>query len=225
MAESPLDRLKRLAVEKKAAVVPVAQPVVSEESKNDRLGSVQKTNAAIGINAEVNDRAAEGTEPRETATLSSSETSASESGTTEQSRAVCESTGTTVANGNQLSQTDSPAIVLSTQASSEVEVLGNSSTTNEPANISNHPLAMQFAELESALLATDPEFKTILRQIHKHLGNEPELVTQMTEREIQMVVQGLIVFANAEVVAPAKAKSEKAKIAAAKKVVISADDL
>jgi TolA C-terminal. len=84
---------------------------------------------------------------------------------------------------------------------------------------------MQFAELEAALLAQQPEFKTILRQIHRHLGQEPELVTKMTEQEIQLIVSGLVVFANAEIVAPAVAKSTKAKIAAAKKVPISADDL
>ena len=95
----------------------------------------------------------------------------------------------------------------------------------EPVATSDHPLAMQFAELEQALLAQQPEFKTILRQIHRHLGQEPELVTQMTEQEIQLIVSGLVVFANAEIVAPAAEKSAKAKIAAAKKQPISADDL
>lgn len=90
---------------------------------------------------------------------------------------------------------------------------------------STHPLAMAFAELEAGLLARDPEFKTKLRDIHRHLGREPELVTQMTEAEIALIVTGMVVFANAEIVEPAAKKAGKAAVKAASKVVISADDL
>lgn len=88
---------------------------------------------------------------------------------------------------------------------------------------SSHPLAMQFAELEAALLTADPTFKTTLRDVHRHLGKDPELVTLMTEEEVAMIVKGLVVFANAEVVEPAKAKAVKAASKALKN--ISADDL
>lgn len=90
---------------------------------------------------------------------------------------------------------------------------------------SDHPLSMQFAEMEQALLAADPTFKTILRDVHRQLGNDPELVTMMTEDEIQLVVRGLIVHAKAEIIEPAKAKTVKKEVAAAKKKVIGADDL
>lgn len=100
---------------------------------------------------------------------------------------------------------------------------GGSSSTNFPAapsarSASNHPLAMQFAELEQGILARDPQFKTILRDIHRQLGTEPELVTQMTEAEIALVVQGLVQRAQEEIVTPAATK-------AAKKKVITVDDL
>lgn len=88
-----------------------------------------------------------------------------------------------------------------------------------------HPLTMQFMELEQALDSMDAGFKTKLRDIHRHLGKDPDLVTQMTEAEIALVVKGLVIFANAEIVEPAKAKTVKAATAAAKKKVISADDL
>lgn len=88
---------------------------------------------------------------------------------------------------------------------------------------SSHPLAMQFAELEAALLTADPTFKTTLRDVHRHLGKDPELVTLMTEEEVEMIVKGLVVFANAEVVEPAKAKAVKTAAKALKN--ISADDL
>lgn len=99
----------------------------------------------------------------------------------------------------------------------------DSSSTNFPAapparSASNHPLAMQFAELEQGILARDPQFKTILRDIHRQLGTEPELVTQMTEAEIALVVQGLVQRAQEEIVTPAATK-------AAKKKVITVDDL
>lgn len=88
-----------------------------------------------------------------------------------------------------------------------------------------HPLTMQFMELEQALDSTDASFKVKLRDIHRHLGKDPDLVTQMTEAEIALIVKGLVIFANAEIVEPAKAKTVKAATAAAKKKVISADDL
>jgi hypothetical protein len=47
----------------------------------------------------------------------------------------------------------------------------------------------------------------------------------MTEEEVAMIVGGLVLFANTEIVEPAKAKGVKKAVAAAKKIVISADDL
>jgi hypothetical protein len=208
MAESPLDRLKRLAAEKKlaAAAQPVAPVVnvqaetasaeggasvavvvISEEPNNEseRVGSVTNRNSqAVVLNSE----------PRQLSVQPDVLGSESGSIPTEMG--------------------------LSAEPSSQLD-----SANSGSSNLSTHPLAMQFAELEAALLAQQPEFKTILRQIHRHLGQEPELVTKMTEQEIQLIVSGLVVFANAEIVAPAVAKSTKAKIAAAKKVPISADDL
>lgn len=103
--------------------------------------------------------------------------------------------------------------------------LAATATTADSKPQSTHPLAMAFAELEAGLLARDPEFKTKLRDIHRHLGREPELVTQMTEAEIALIVTGMVVFANAEIVEPAAKKAGKAAVKAASKVVISADDL
>lgn len=102
---------------------------------------------------------------------------------------------------------------------------GTELATSNSGNRTDHPLAMKFAELEETLLARDPQFKVILRDIHRHLGQDAELVTQMTEEEIAMVVTGLVLFANTEIVEVAKAKSVKKAVAEAKKKVISADDL
>lgn len=174
MAESPLDRLKRLAAEKAKVVQPV--PVAQAETAS----------AEGGASVPVTEEPSVGIVETKLAVLSM-----------------------------QLAVVDQ-----------EVKKELAAEVIPEPtASTSNHPLAMEFAELEAALLSNQPEFKTILRQIHRHLGQEPELVTQMTEEEIRVIVSGMIVFANAEIVAPAAAKTAKAKIAAAKKQVISADDL
>jgi hypothetical protein len=199
MAESPLDRLKRLALEKKAAQ---AQPVVSSGNKEEVSNDDSAGNAPRAV--------------EESQLQTTGEDSVR--GNTDGSSQELHQPTPNGQGGTEVSVSAQPASEPSPVNSAPVPVA-------QPVPTSNHPLAMQFAELEAALLAQDPEFKTKLREIHRHLGQEPELVTQMTEQEIQMVVSGLVVFANAEIVAPAAEKTAKAKIKAAAKVVISADDL
>ena len=125
--------------------------------------------------------------------------------------------------GQGNSETVHDPVSLETELVSTTDPVGSQSLPVAAA--SNHPLAMQFLELEQALDSTDASFKVKLRDIHRHLGKDPDLVTQMTEAEIALVVKGLVIFANGEIVEPAKAKTVKAATAAAKKKVISADDL
>lgn len=230
MAESALDRLKRLAAEKKAQA---AQPV--------------QASAEGGATSDTQETKSVGLAETKVAILSMQLSAVNKQVTEElkhvnqQARPAVNGTGRSSTEVGETSNRTEPEVLESvasegvasaaTSAGGKQELVVNSSSdpvsTGQCSTIgtSSHPLAMQFAELEQALLAKDPEFKNILRQIHRHLGQEPELVTQMTEEEIQMVVSGLVVFANAEIVAPAAAKTAKAKIAAAKKQPISADDL
>lgn len=191
MAESPLQKLQRLAREKKAAEASAAAsaPVVSEEKKDGLVDDSVSVTADAG-SANVQE-------------------------------------GPAASGGGRDSDGQSSNLVTTVPASSTGS---NSSTTNFPAapparSASNHPLAMQLAELEQGILARDPQFKTILRDIHRHLGSEPELVTQMTEAEVALVVQGLVQRAQEEIVAPAAAKSAKAAVRAAGKKTITVDDL
>jgi hypothetical protein len=85
----------------------------------------------------------------------------------------------------------------------------------------DHPLKMQLAELEQALLEKLPEFRTILRDIHSKLRTDPDCVTAMSEEEIGILVEGLIHHANVEVIAPASVKAAKK----AAKTPVSASDL
>lgn len=203
MAESLAERLKRIAAEKKAAreagqASPVVAPI-TEVTSDDRLEPVREEDNSGGEEPGITCST-----PGNSATVGTeSEVSGSPAGI---ERTVGEATG------------------LAVQGSGEVEA-GSGNSVSSSGSSSDHPLAMKFAELEETLLARDPQFKVILRDIHRHLGQDAELVTQMTEEEIAMVVTGLVLFANTEIVEVAKAKSVKKAVAEAKKKVISADDL
>ena len=228
MAESPIERLKRLAREKKEAAASVTQSVVTPVANpaTGEAGALAAVDAQLAKlvldpevfveNSEANlelrfKLAAEKLNVHEQPDVSSasSQTSAGEA-----------SSGTDVAivQGTASSEVGKDTLAEDTPGDTSVLSTG-------PVGRSNHPLAMEFAEMEAALLSKDPNFKMILRQIHRHLATDPDLVTQMTEEETQAVVSGLVVIANAEVVEPAKAKTVKAAVAKAKKVTISVDDL
>lgn len=196
MAETLAEKLKRLAAEKKAlaaAATVNVQPaeVTKSEEKSDGNNSVLQVRGT-------------GTET-----------------TPENSAESCAASGDSQA-AQELAPVETGSVVCVSDAvgNHSESVSGEVTTTLQPTP-SNHPLKLQFAEMEQALLTTDPSFKTILRDIHRHLGTDPDLVTQMTEEEVALVVRGLVTFANAEIVAPAKAKAVKA----ASKKAISADDL
>lgn len=189
MAESPIEKLKRLAREKKEQAVKMevakTQPVIEEEVKDESasttLETIQVKDGEIG-------------------------------------------TGVVVQEGS--SGELSTSANIDEKETIQLEDASLNITTGElTPTPSNHPLAMEFAELESMLLSADPQFRFQLRNVHRHLGKEPELVTMMTEEEIQRVVRGLKELANSEIVEPAKTKAVKKATNEMKKKVISADDL
>ena len=210
MAESPIERLKRLAREKKEAAASVTQPVVAPVA-NPATGEAGALAAVDAQLAALSKQVEETSHVHEQPDVSSA---------TSQTGAGEESSGTDVAIVQGSASSEVGQDTLAESASGDTGVLSTGD-----ASRSNHPLAMEFAEMEAALLSKDPNFKMILRQIHRHLATDPDLVTQMSEEEIQSVVSGLVVIANAEVVEPAKAKTVKAAVAKAKKVTISVDDL
>jgi hypothetical protein len=230
MAESLAERLKRIAAEKKAAAAKVTEPV-AEVSSDDRLEPVREGEVAgaadITTSADTdNSPVGTGGDSATVETGCGSET-ASQSDRTKVSLESDPTAGESASSNEGLESGHAVPVGSDSQASSSLEVLDNSELVDSTRVdvLPEHPLAMQFAELEAALLARDPTFKTILRQVHQHLGKDPELVTMMTEEEVAMIVGGLVLFANTEIVEPAKAKGVKKAVAAAKKVVISADDL
>lgn len=240
MAESLADRLRRIAAEKKAAAAKVAEPVAEVISDDKHgLGEVRtgsggqqasSTAEESGVIAEASNGA---TESRESGTLTTSSSSSSDTSnecTVTGSLEPSGETGETYIQPEGLGSGSGEGASINTEVSGEVasSLVSEQPTSTDITELttsSEHPLAMQFAELEAALLARDPEFKLILRQVHQHLGKDVELVTMMTEEEVALVVGGLVLFANTEIVEPAKAKGVKKAVAAAKKQVISADDL
>lgn len=69
--------------------------------------------------------------------------------------------------------------------------------------------------LQTALLSSHPTIPTLLRDIHTHLRTDPEIVTLMTEDEINIIVQGLQKQTNtviaAQVLKPKSALSKALK--------------
>jgi len=82
----------------------------------------------------------------------------------------------------------------------------------------------KLAELEQAMLTKHPSMPVLLRTIHQQLRKDPELVTIISEEEIGLIVNGLKIQTNTEIVMasdkPAAKKAAK-KAAAA----IGFDDL
>ena len=79
----------------------------------------------------------------------------------------------------------------------------------------NLEIKSKLDELEQALLEQHPSMPTLLRDIHKTLKAQPEIVTLMSEEEIAIVVRGLEKQTNSQLVAatlkPTKAKKESMK--------------
>lgn len=208
MAESPIEKLKRLAREKKEKAAS-AQPVIGTPEFVELVTENSEANLemrfALALEKIKN-------EPASTA-LETIQVKDGETGARTEVRTL----------GNGV-----PEECIDKRSEETVQLEDaslNSSTGELTPTPSNHPLAMEFAELEAMMLSADPQFRFQLRNVHRHLGKEPELVTMMTEEEIQRVVRGLVELANSEIVEPAKAKSVKKATAELKKKVISADDL
>lgn len=81
------------------------------------------------------------------------------------------------------------------------------SSTNQAYEIKE-----KLAQLENALLTGTPTMPTLLRDIHRNLGQDPELVTMLTEEEASILVRGLKKQTNTEI-ATAAIKGSKSKAA------------
>jgi hypothetical protein len=113
--------------------------------------------------------------------------------------------------------------------SSEVSVPAPVQTVAQVAEIPkqpavDHPIKMQLAELEAALNQKQPEFKTILRDIHTKLRQDPAIVTLLSDEEIGGILDGLKHHAQVEIIAP-KAKKTASKETKAKLANLDAGDL
>lgn len=88
----------------------------------------------------------------------------------------------------------------------------------------DHPIRMQLAELEAALNDKQPGFKTILRDIHTKLRQDPAIVTLLSDEEIGQILAGLKQHAQVEIIAP-KEKKTASKEQKARVANMTADDL
>lgn len=52
-------------------------------------------------------------------------------------------------------------------------------------------ISIKIAELDEALKAITPRMPTLLREIHRNLQQDPEIVTLLTPAEVAIIVKGL----------------------------------
>lgn len=195
---SALERLKQLAQEKKAneSTVPSnsPDPVVDSNSSVH----VEETNHASDTSGTVH------------LAVSPDSSSGSDSPSCDGKELASESTGQCGASnsGNEA--------VPSSPDNSSVDIQRSS-----PSLADDHPIIMKLAELEQALLESLPDFRTILRDIHAKLRQDPMIVTAMSPEQVGVVVRGLMHHAQVEVLAPKAVKASKK----AAKTPINAGDL
>jgi len=64
----------------------------------------------------------------------------------------------------------------------------------------------KLAALEAALLAATPTMPTLLRDIHRQLAQDPDVVTLLTEEECSILVRGLVKQTNTSIATTAAKK-------------------
>lgn len=71
----------------------------------------------------------------------------------------------------------------------------------------------KLAQLEQALVSSSPNMASLLREIHKHLKSDPDVVTILTEDDCAVLVRGLKKQTSADIatkaIAGTRAKSAK----------------
>ena len=69
--------------------------------------------------------------------------------------------------------------------------------------------ATELAQLEAGLLEVVPNIATLLRDIHRNLKSDPDLVTILTEEECCILVKGLKKQTSTSIATTAKKKAPK----------------
>jgi hypothetical protein len=129
----------------------------------------------------------------------------------------------TVQQSPQVQETSEPEEQSGNPISNEgITSLAETKTTEttKPSSQQDHPIKMQLAELAEALEQKQPGFKTILRDIHGKLRQDPDIVTALSDEEIGGILSAMKHHAQVDIIAPKAVK-------AAKKTLknVGADDL
>lgn len=205
MAESALDRLKRLAAEKKAAAQKVEPSTPGKEEKEEKQDAFTTANSVTSGSVSRRVELPESAEGHGGLCLGES--------------ASTEKEGHDGQSGKDLSPSVLPGAGNSDSGLGSGGVL--SEVTSAPKASPTHPIAMEMAELEQALNSQVPGFHGILRDIHIKLREDPNVVTLLSDEEISVIVKGLERHANITLTSKAAKKTTGAK----SKVPVSAADL
>lgn len=205
MAETAIQRLKRLAAEKKAAAAQ-AESVTSAETPAEEVkdGDSRQDTSVDGSGTNL-------------ATVDSMPSHASSA--VEGSSEVVNKDNIDIVNvGN-----DGDASIVCEPDNNVCEpdsttVLTPSVTLQKASR--NHPLVREMEELEAALEQNVPGFVTILRDIHKKLAEDPLTVTLLSLEERGTIVKGMTRHANVTIATKAVKSTSRSK-----KVTVTASDL
>jgi hypothetical protein len=77
------------------------------------------------------------------------------------------------------------------------------SSTVDSRDFNTIAIKSKIADLSAALLDKNPRMPMLLRDIHTHISKDPELATLISEEEIGIIVSGLKVQTNTELVTTA----------------------
>lgn len=227
MAETAIQRLKRLAAEK-AAPSPTQpiQEVQEEEVIQDGKVEQLSQEESIPDPSSLGDSSGTGLVCTERTSESAGSSTSPEPSEAQPNPGTAELSSSQGESGSNAGESGVGTLPAGTSVGTTGT--GNVSAGTESANAGagtsekkNHPLLMEMAELEQALNDRVPGFANILREIHMKLKKDPATVTLLTDEEIGLIVSGLERHTNVTIVAPAAVKSAK-KLA---KAPVSALDL
>jgi hypothetical protein len=74
-------------------------------------------------------------------------------------------------------------------------------------------LTSDILDLEQKILEDSPLMPQVLRKIHHELGQNPALISPLTDEQIAVITKGLSIFTKAEIITAKKKAPSKASLA------------
>lgn len=102
--------------------------------------------------------------------------------------------------------------IASNSISSNAHLIPEVAAPKQATSMDAYVLQEGIAKLQELILTAHPTLPVLLRTIHKQLRDDPELVTILSEEEIGIIINGLKVQTNTEIVTSTVKSSTTAKL-------------